>query len=221
MWGCILHKHGYFLELFPHINILRFYLHSCSCPRQTVLCPKIFAVLLGILALAASDPEQVHYSVCACSGECGWGRSNELKSLSGKPMPRVRDLQKDNQSSCYYIFLHLTHNFGVNLIFHKRSHTSNRLTFFDLTLKYVQLGQFLRILTFFRNPYFAYFQVLPLGSLVSGLFFLQLCDLSFPCGYFWSVTSSFILKLQMLWWLWLTRVFFLSTSLTTLCFQQV
>ena len=64
--GCILHKTGYFLELFPYINILiRFYLHSCSCPRQTVLCPKIFAVLLGILALAASDPEQVHYSVCA------------------------------------------------------------------------------------------------------------------------------------------------------------
>ena len=60
---------------FGALSLIRFYLHSCSCPRQTVLCPKIFAVLLGILALAASDPEQVHYSVCACSGECGWGRS--------------------------------------------------------------------------------------------------------------------------------------------------
>ena len=52
------------------------------------------------------------------------------------------------------------------------------------------------ILTFFRNPYFAYSQVLPLGSLVSELFLFLLYDLSFPCGYFWSATTSFTLKLQ-------------------------
>ena len=40
------------------------------------------------------------------------------------------------------------------------------------------------ILTFFRNPYFAFSQVLPLGSLVSKLFLFLLYDLSFPCGYF-------------------------------------
>ena len=40
------------------------------------------------------------------------------------------------------------------------------------------------ILTFFRNPYFAYSQVLPLGPLVSELFLFLLYDLSCPCGYF-------------------------------------
>ena len=39
------------------------------------------------------------------------------------------------------------------------------------------------ISTFFRDPYFAYSQVLPPGTLVSDVFLFLLYDLSFPCGY--------------------------------------
>ena len=51
-------------------------------------------------------------------------------------------------------------------------------------------GRAILILTFFRNHYFAYSQVLPLGSLVSKLFLFLLCDLSFPCGYFFSASMG-------------------------------
>ena len=48
------------------------------------------------------------------------------------------------------------------------------------------------ILIFFRNHYFACSQVLPLGSLVSELFLFLLCDLSFPCGYFFSTAGALV-----------------------------
>ena len=51
------------------------------------------------------------------------------------------------------------------------------------------------ILNFIRNPYFAYSQVLPLGSLVSELFLFLLYNLSFPCG----VGTFFWLQLEFQW----------------------
>ena len=50
--------------------------------------------------------------------------------------------------------------------------------------------------TKFETSNFACPQVMLLGSLVSEQLLFLLYNLSFPCGYFWSATSSFTLKLQ-------------------------
>ena len=51
-------------------------------------------------------------------------------------------------------------------------------------------GRGILILPYFRNPYYAYSQVLLFGSLVSELFLFLLDDLSFPCGYFFSASMG-------------------------------
>ena len=59
--------------------------------------------------------------------------------------------------------------------------------------------------TKFETSNFACPQVMLLGSLVSEQLLFLLYNLSFPCGYFWSATSSFTLKLQ---WRRPTKIWF-------------
>ena len=57
-------------------------------------------------------------------------------------------------------------------------------------LSWAPLIRGILILTFFRNHYFACSQVLPLASRFSKLFLFSLCDLSFPCRYFFSASMG-------------------------------
>ena len=73
----------------------------------------------------------------------------------------------------------------------KRSH----LTSAALSWHYWRLCEFEATVSL-QYPYFAFPQVMLLGSLISELFLFSLFYLSFPCCYFFSANSSFILYLQ-------------------------